>query len=294
MKHSFKIFTCFTNQSNIRIIGTLYRDNWIYKVLHSIGFIHFLIELFALKTRKKVKSTITITQSTGIQTKHVIDQSIFDIKIKISKPIEYVKLESSELEASTMINEILHIHSTQPGLISDIDDTVFQSHSTRRIKKIWHFIFKKISARKPFSGIQEFFNQALSQHFDVFYVSSSSYLLYDLILNYFEKNNFPTGVYLLRKTKYEPKAELKHIHKKHRIQEIFKMFPDKQFVLLGDSGQEDQVIYSSIYRQYKNQVKYILIRNIGKHSKPQSAASDIPLYYFDHYDEVRKLLKETL
>jgi len=46
------------------------------------------------------------------------------------------------------------------------------------------------------------------------------------------------------------------------IETLFKNFPRRRFVLVGDSGEKDPLIYSDLCRRYPNQVVRVLIREV--------------------------------
>ncbi len=47
-----------------------------------------------------------------------------------------------------------------------------------------------------------------------------------------------------------------------RVGQILAQFPERRFVLVGDSGEKDPEVYAAIYSQYEGQVLHIYIRNI--------------------------------
>ena len=58
--------------------------------------------------------------------------------------------------------------------------------------------------------------------------------------------------------------------KGERIAGILRDFPDRRFILVGDSGQKDPEIYADLARQNASQVAAILIRDL-KNEGPQAA-----------------------
>jgi phosphatidate phosphatase APP1 len=51
-------------------------------------------------------------------------------------------------------------------------------------------------------------------------------------------------------------------HKFKEIKQILEAYPHLQFVLVGDSGQEDPVIYREVVKQFPNRVLAIYIRDV--------------------------------
>ena len=52
--------------------------------------------------------------------------------------------------------------------------------------------------------------------------------------------------------KYKPKL----------IEPLLKKFPQRQFVLVGDSGERDPEIYGALARKFPDQIKHIFIRDV--------------------------------
>ncbi len=165
---------------------------------------------------------------------------------------------------------------TQRIIISDIDDTVLVSHSTQTMKKLQLMLFKNALTRRSFRGITEFY-KALSKGKDdtsdipFFYVSSSEWNLYDLLVDFFYTNDLPKGVFLLRKLEYSIYKFWKsgggsHQHKYDKIKRILEIFPDQKAILIGDSGQKDPWIYSDIALEYPERIETIYIRKIRSRS----------------------------
>ncbi len=168
------------------------------------------------------------------------------------------------------------------GVISDIDDTFLISYSTSFFLKIKQLLWKNAFTRKAFSGASIFYN-ALVKGFEnggknpFFYVSSSDWNLYDLLIDFCDHHGIPKGVFFLNdfrkrdslKFKFWKGGLLKHGHKREKIESIFETYPNLKFILLGDSGQKDAEIYKDIAHQYADRILSIYIRDIGSDSRKE-------------------------
>lgn len=165
------------------------------------------------------------------------------------------------------------------GVISDIDDTILVSHATQTLRKLRLMLFRNSRTRKPFPGAAAFY-RALhkgateKQQNPFFYVSSSEWNLYDLLDDFCTFNLFPKGVFLLREMqvsifKFWKSGGGNHDHKKQKITAVFEMYPELQFVLIGDNGQHDPEIYSEIARRFPKQIKAVYIRVVRKKNREQ-------------------------
>ena len=49
-----------------------------------------------------------------------------------------------------------------------------------------------------------------------------------------------------------------------QISEIMQNFPERKFILVGDSGEKDPEVYREIKKKFSSQVQEIMIRDIHK------------------------------
>jgi phosphatidate phosphatase APP1 len=140
------------------------------------------------------------------------------------------------------------------GIISDIDDTVIESFATRRVKMFRHLIVNNARTRMQFEGVSAFY-KALQLGPDgkglnpLFYVSSSPWNLYDFLIDFLAVNDIPHGPLILRDTGVEKDKLFAKDHRSHKygeIERILKTYPKLSFILIGDSGQKDPVIYHEV------------------------------------------------
>lgn len=168
-------------------------------------------------------------------------------------------------------------HSVQIGIISDIDDTILISYSSRMLKRLRVLFTRQPRSRKTFSDIVRYFTLLSLSHTTedqpnpFFYVSSSEWNLYDDLTEFFAHNQLPAGVLLLNKIKQWHQLGAtgltQHHHKQVRIERIMRMFPKQRFILYGDNSQQDPNIYVSIAQQFPHNVIAIYIRCVNLHKK---------------------------
>jgi len=58
--------------------------------------------------------------------------------------------------------------------------------------------------------------------------------------------------------------------KPQQIEPILQRYPQREFILIGDNGEQDPEVYGDIARRYPDQIKQIMIRNVDK-SDPSDA-----------------------
>jgi len=156
------------------------------------------------------------------------------------------------------------------GIISDIDDTIVRTAATDLLAMSRITFLNNARTRLPFAGVAEFYKSLQlgrngKRNNPFFYVSSSPWNLYDLLKDFLDLNSIPAGPLLLRDFGLEPKKGTEGGHMGHKfkeIRQIIEAYPQLSFVLVGDSGQEDPVIYKEVVKQFPGRVLAIYIRDV--------------------------------
>ncbi|HEY1006719.1 MAG TPA: phosphatase domain-containing protein [Sphingobacteriaceae bacterium] len=156
------------------------------------------------------------------------------------------------------------------GIISDIDDTIVRTGATDLLAMSRTVFLNNSRTRLPFAGVSEFYKSLQlgrngKRNNPFFYVSSSPWNLYDLLKEFLELNRIPEGPLLLRDFGLQDNKLISSGHMGHKFSEIENIlltYPHLNFVLIGDSGQEDPAIYSHVVRQYPGRILAIYIRDV--------------------------------
>ncbi len=156
------------------------------------------------------------------------------------------------------------------GIVSDVDDTVLESSVTRWPGALERVLLRNARTRKPLEGVAELY-AALQRGLGpepmnpVFYVSSSPWNLYDLLDEFLALNAIPPGPIFLRDLGFDPEKFLKspgHGHKLDTLRALIGEFPDLAWVLIGDSGQHDAMLYAQAAREFPEKIRAIYIRDV--------------------------------
>ncbi|WP_224997222.1 App1 family protein [Cesiribacter sp. SM1] len=206
---------------------------------------------------------------------------------KVTEPWDSVRLElldkvtydqgpvrsTGEILLSGQDNEV--------GVISDVDDTILVSRATNAYKKIRLMLFQNAQTRLPFEGVAAFY-RALHRGYHqerftpIFYVSSSSWKLYDMLEEFCHVQNIPKGPLLLRDSRLDRFRFMASLHEGHKLAQvktIMQMYPQKSFILIGDSGQKDPEIYREVVYRYPERVKAIYIRDVCRPHRHEEIAA---------------------
>ncbi len=184
------------------------------------------------------------------------------------------------------VGEVLICEQRNPfGIISDVDDTVMKSDAMHPVKRIITMLKNDAPSRIPFIGVKELYNKLIDNYKNpLFFVSGSSYNLYDLITNFCDIHHIPKAPIFLRDLGFSVIQWIKEdtaSYKMKCIETIFGVYDKLSFILIGDSGQEDPEIYYKLHKKHPKRVKAIYIRNVHTdirelEIKTMSNASDIP------------------
>jgi len=193
-------------------------------------------------------------------------------------PISY-KLENQLVENQPLVmtqgEALLPNPQAEYGIISDVDDTIIVSHSTKTFRKLRLMLTKNAHTRLPFEGVSDLYHGLSKKGKNpLFFVSSSEWNLYDLLIDFCAHHDIPKAPFLLQRLRSGIKDLVRsgggnHQHKLDKIREIMTTYPELKFILIGDSGQRDPEIYAEAARAFPGRILAIYIRDISK--KPRRA-----------------------
>jgi phosphatidate phosphatase APP1 len=152
------------------------------------------------------------------------------------------------------------------GIVSDIDDTILQTHVGRLLKMIWLTLVENAYTRLPFEGTSDLYRALAAGpggtgENPFFYVSKSPWNLYDFLVEFIERQGLPRGPLLLRDLGLRDEAPLDF--KAACLERILTTYPALPFVLIGDSGERDPDLYLEAAAQHRGQIRVIYIRDVG-------------------------------
>lgn len=180
------------------------------------------------------------------------------------------------------------------GIISDVDDTIIQSYAMNLIKKLRTLVTQNARNRVAFEGVEELYRRLTAKNKNpLFFISGSSYNLYDLLVKFCEYQDIPDAPFILRDLGLDARQWLKMgtiKYKKQHIHHLLEFYDQLPFVFIGDSGQKDAEIYLDIYNEFPDRVKAIYIRHV--HTKKRKKEldkmienTDVPFLVMNHSSE---------
>jgi len=187
----------------------------------------------------------------------------------VTRPIE-------DGESASGTGRVLKPAARAPfAVISDIDDTILVSGLTEGLTAVKQALIRDANTRSAVRGMSSLYrglsrgvpskSGARKPEPAFFYVSTGSWSFYPLLQQFIQLRAFPQGPMFL--TEWGPTERYVRRsgaeHKRLAIRRLLEAYPQTKFVLIGDSGQRDPLTYEEMAREFPDQVKVILIRQVG-------------------------------
>jgi hypothetical protein len=156
------------------------------------------------------------------------------------------------------------LQKTGVSVISDIDDTIKISEVRDREALLLNTFCRPFRAAP---GMPELYREWEKRGWQFHYVSASPWQLYIPLAEFAGEAGFPAGTFHMKDFRVKDSTFLALLgdpqaYKLKVITPLLERFPDRQFVLVGDSGEKDPEAYGALARKFPKQVKAILIRNV--------------------------------
>lgn len=205
------------------------------------------------------------------------------IKITLTEAKELLKQQGSQngwlsFHATSRehsgVGRIRLLESTGLSVISDIDDTIKITEipaGTRVVVR--NTFFRDFVAAPEMAKMYQEWSGA-SFH----YVSGGPWQLYPSLSEFLlsETGGFPEGTFHMKNVRKnilnaDTWEDLKELvtnenitfeQKISQISEIIQRFPERKFILVGDSGEKDPEVYREIKRKFPGQIEEIRIRDV--------------------------------
>jgi phosphatidate phosphatase APP1 len=227
---------------------------------------HLMARLRPFLTNPLVSSPITVffyDENTSIsRTVQTNEAGHFTIRA----PLEFVPTHIRVL-ASQYLSATEEVKITEPkgvSLISDVDDTIKHSSIGGGAREIFRNAFIRDFGDLTIDGVKEWYNTMYDMGVGVHYVSNSPWQLFPVLVSFFRKAGLPPGSYHLKQYSgmlqgiFEPVAE----RKKGTLEKIMRDFPQRKFILVGDSGEADLEVYTDIVLSNPGKILAIFIRDV--------------------------------
>lgn len=217
-------------------------------------------------TNPKVSTPITVffygENNSVSRTVTTNDAGHFTIRVALEFVPTHVKVLASEYLSVT--EEVKIIEPKGVSIITDIDDTIKHSSIGAGAREIFRNAFIRNLADLTIDGVKEWYNTMHDMGVRFHYVSNAPWQLFPVLVSFFKIAGLPQGSYHLKQYSgmlqgiFEPVAE----RKKGTLEKIMRDFPERKFLLIGDSGEADLEVYTDVVLANPRRVIAVFIRDV--------------------------------
>ncbi|KAI9722036.1 MAG: hypothetical protein M1812_001996 [Candelaria pacifica] len=232
----------------------------------SVANSHLMLRLKPFLTNPLMETPVTVffyndktSQSRSIVTN---EAGHFSVRAALDFVPTHVRVLASENLSAT--EEVQITEPSGVSLISDIDDTIKHSAIGNGAKEIFRNTFIRDLGDLSIEGVNHWYKKLADMGVKMHYVSNSPWQLYPLLVSFFAMAGLPQGSFHLKQYSgmlqgiFEPVAE----RKKTTLEKIMRDFPERRFLLVGDSGEADLEVYTDVVLANPGRILGVFIRDV--------------------------------
>lgn len=291
---SIKLYRSYGDTQNLRIWGrVIEREDDTFASENDSKWQNFW---------RNVKN-ISVDEVEGVKVRFFVNGETFDITSNTEgmlevnvRPKQPLSVGQHTLYAALVVGQdyhasrvstplTIHDHNEQRlGIVSDIDDTLVRSDVSEKIKAVSRLLLNNAYNSEPIPGTAALMRALEArdgkQNGDVFYLSGSPLNYADRIHAYLDYQKYPMGPVNLKKWGFSENDDnpiQQSDYKIRKLRELFNFYPQKPFVLFGDSSEVDTEIYTQIAQEFPGRVKAIFINNVNDQDPTDSRFAQVTL-----------------
>lgn len=218
---------------------------------------------------------VYVSMPKGLYKTRTDEEGYFRFDLKLRQPLkpgyQAVKLNHKKNKLQTECQLYVVPETITSGIISDFDDTVIVSDVTDKIKLLTNLFTKNYTQRKLVQGVVAFYKKELLKNnpdnlAPLIFVTGSPRQIQEGIQKFLDFHHFPPRIIITKKLNGENSDPLldQFSYKTNKIEELFALFPQVKFLLVGDDGEKDPEIYQYIQENYPERVSEIWIRQVSE------------------------------
>lgn len=189
-------------------------------------------------------------------------------------------------------------------VISDMDDTILISRSTKFLSKLWLMLFRQTSKRNFVEESEKAYRKLKDKEIPFFYVSASEQNLFATISNFLEFHELPIGPIFLRPYstwKQMVGEKSREDFKVKRIERIMSIFPQVKIALFGDDSQNDPAVFKALSHKYPERIDRVFIRNTGASKNldlistmKKTEAEMAEVFHYSKFEEIESAINQII
>lgn len=150
------------------------------------------------------------------------------------------------------------------SVISDVDDTIKLSQVSDRHELLSNTFLRPM---EPVPGMPALYRRWAEDGAAFHYVTASPWQLFAPLDSFRAASGYPAGSFDMQLFRFKDRTAFNLFAdpdklKLSAMERLFKNFPRRRFILVGDSGEHDPELYAGFARRYPGQVLGIYIRNV--------------------------------
>ncbi|KAL2263340.1 hypothetical protein VTK26DRAFT_7220 [Humicola hyalothermophila] len=190
------------------------------------------------------------------------DSGHFSTRVALEFVPTHVRVLANENISA--VKPVQIIESKGVSLISDIDDTIKRSNIWMGAREIFRNTFVRDLGDLTVDGVREWYHAMHELGVKLHYCSNSPWQLFPVLATFFHTAGLPQGSIHLKHYSgmlqgiFEPVAE----RKKGTLEAILRDFPERKFLLIGDSGEADLEVYTELVVANPGRILAVFIRDV--------------------------------
>jgi len=271
---TIEVYSCYGNADELMVEGRVLtersfkepkkEESWFTNLWENLG--HLIND-------EKKNTLITLQIDTMQYHSKTDDEGYFEFDVSKSKKSFHkqqpIQLFLNDSSINTVCLALILKDVPQQGIISDFDDTLIVSDVSSKLKLVNNILLKNYKQREMVFGMLERFKDILSHNdadanIALFIITGSPKQLDKNINDFLDFHHFPPRIVISKKMHGKNSDDLltQATYKTERIEKLIALYPKIEWTLFGDSGEEDQEVYSMIAQKYPKHIKAIFIRNV--------------------------------
>ncbi|MGN6367094.1 MAG: phosphatidate phosphatase App1 family protein [Phycisphaerae bacterium] len=222
---------------------------------------------------------------------HIRDSVSLDLPAEASGWLEF---QATHAESEGVVRgKSLLLRAEGVSVISDVDDTIKLTNVLQRRELLRNTFGRPFACVPGMAELYRRWEREMGASFH--YVSASPWHLFPFLEELLKAQDFPVGTWHLRDFRLagsglaQALRSSRSVKRKH-IEGLLACYPERRFILVGDSGEYDAEIYSAVARECPGQVQAIYIRNVtgegAGSARWQRAFDGVPRERWHVFDEV--------
>ncbi len=189
----------------------------------------------------------------------------------------YIEVLLGDAEATAICPVLVASPAAAFAVVSDIDDTMLQTGAYSLVKNLWTSLTGNVFTRRIFPDAVSFINDLSSDGRNpIYYVSSSPWNLHHFLERIFDNAGLVKGPKFLRDLGLSKTQFVTGTHGDHKgssIDILLAANPDLRFVLVGDTGQHDALVYHDAILRHPERIAAVVLREPGPGPTAESRAA---------------------